>query len=65
MTLLPKPGTRIGDRTVIRTWPDHNWGEGMIVFGVRENGVDNCGAWITNIAEWEEYVGSLYERPKP
>lgn len=35
---LPKQGTRIGDRTVIRTWPDHNCGEGMIVFGVREGG---------------------------
>ena len=46
----PKPGDVVGDRTVIRVMSE------SILFGQTENGIPNCGAWVTSYEEWFDYA---------
>jgi hypothetical protein len=54
----PKAGDEVGDRTIIRVMEDR------IIFGQAENGVRDCGAYVTSYREWFRYEAGLSDTSK-
>jgi len=48
----PRPGDEVGDRTCFSVRGN------FILFGQVENGIRNCGAWITDRTEWAHHAGA-------